>query len=296
MKRLLLIDSSSYIYRAFYALPPLTSPKGMPTGAIYGFVRMMLKLLKDFDPEYIAAVFDTKGKTVRHESFQEYKANRKEAPDDLTVQIPFIEQIIVDLGIKILKMPGYEADDIIATLAKKAAKENYEVIIVSPDKDMLQLIDERIKVYNPVNDTLYDREKVIEKYSVEPSQFIDYLTMIGDSIDNVPGIKGVGPKTASVLIGEYKTLDNIIESKDKLSEKYKKLFENVDKDQIKKSKELITLYDVPINIEIEDLKKKKPDLVKLKNTFQEFGFKSLLKDIDKEKKKNDDEKVQKTLF
>ncbi|MCX7760611.1 MAG: 5'-3' exonuclease [Hydrogenothermaceae bacterium] len=294
MKRLLLIDSSSYIYRAFYALPPLTSPKGIPTGAIYGFVRMLLKLLNDFNPEYVAAVFDSKGKTIRHMQFTEYKANRKETPDSLSIQIPYIKEILNTLNIKIVKKEGFEADDIIATLAKDAEKKGFEVIVVTPDKDMLQLVNDKIKVFNPVSEILYDSQKVKEKYGIEPNQFVDYLSLIGDPVDNVPGIKGVGPKTASELLNKYGSIENILQNLDKLPEKYKKLFENIDRESIEKSKQLVNLYQTEIEIDIEDLKKGKPDLIKLKQIFDELGFKSLMKDVEKSKPK--EEIKQKTLF
>lgn len=266
----------------------------MQTGAIYGFVRMLLKLIEDFKPEYIAAVFDSKGKTVRHQSFTEYKATRRETPNDLVAQIPYIKQIIKLLGIKILKMEGYEADDIIATVAKKAVSEGFDVIIVSPDKDMLQLVNSHIKVFNPVKEVLYDENKVLEDYHIKPSQFVDFLSMVGDNVDNVPGIKGVGPKTAQTLLNQFETLENIIENTQNLPEKYKKFFEGLDIDSIKKSKQLIELYQVPIEIEIESLKKEKADLVKLRELFTELGFKSLLNENKKEKK--DKETKQKSLF
>ncbi|MEZ0323468.1 MAG: 5'-3' exonuclease H3TH domain-containing protein [Hydrogenothermaceae bacterium] len=294
MKRLLLIDSSSYIYRAFYALPPLTSSKGIPTGAVYGFVRMLLKLLNDFNPEYIAAVFDSKGKTIRHKQFKEYKANRRETPDSLSIQIPYIEEILNTLNIKIVKKEGFEADDIIATLAKDAEKKGFEVIVVTPDKDMLQLIDDKIKVFNPVSEILYNSQKIKEKYGIEPLQFVDYLTLIGDPVDNIPGIKGIGPKTASEILSNYGSIENILQNLDKLPEKYRKFFENTDRETIEKSKQLVSLYQAQLDLNIEDLKKGKPDLIKLKQIFEELGFKSLMKDIEKNKSK--EEIKQKTLF
>ncbi|MEJ5172816.1 MAG: 5'-3' exonuclease H3TH domain-containing protein [Hydrogenothermaceae bacterium] len=294
MKRLLLVDSSSYIYRAFYALPPLTSPKGVPTGAIYGFVRMLLKLINDFNPDYIAAVFDSKGKTIRHQQFTEYKANRRETPDSLSIQIPYIKEILNTLNIKIVKKEGFEADDIIATLAKDAEKRGFEVIVVTPDKDMLQLVDEKIKVFNPVSEILYDSQKVKEKYGIEPTQFVDYLALVGDPVDNVPGIKGIGPKTASELLNKYGSIENILQNLDRLSEKYRKLFESIDRESVEKSKQLVNLYQTEIEIDIEDLKKGKPDLTKLKQIFDELGFKSLMKDVEKSKPK--EEIKQKTLF
>ncbi len=294
-KRLVLVDGSSYLYRAYYALPPLTSPKGKPTGAIYGFIRMIASLMKELSPEYIAVVFDLPGKTFRHEKYQEYKANRKETPDDLKVQIPEIKKLIKLWGIKILEIPGYEADDIIATLAKKGEKEGFEVIIVTPDKDMMQLVDEDIKILNPVNNEIFDREKVKEKYGVYPEQFVEYLAMIGDTVDNIIGVKGVGPKTAEKLLNEYGSIENIYKHLDKLKPKLKEAFLEA-KDRLKENIFLIKLKtDVPLNISIEELKKGKADLQKLKEEFEELGFKSLVKDLHKVKKEEPVIK-QNTLF
>ncbi len=284
MKKVVLIDGSSYVYRAFYALPPLTSPKGEPTGAIYGFVRMIAKLLNELKPQYIAVVFDHPGKTFRHEEFKEYKATRKETPDDLKIQIPRIKQILKLWGIKVLEIPGYEADDIIATLAKKAEEESFEVIIVTPDKDMLQLVDDKIKVLNPINDTLFDIEKVKQKYGIYPQQFIDYLSIIGDNVDNIIGVHGVGPKTAQKLLEEFGNIQQIYKNIDKLKEKLKEAFLEA-KDRINLNKKLIELKtDVPVDISIEDLKKLPADMVRLKELFKEFGFKSIKLDSSQKEK------------
>lgn len=296
MKRLLLIDSSSYIYRAFFALPPLTSEKGLPTGAIYGFIRMLLKLLEDFQTDYVVAVFDAKGKTIRHESYQDYKATRRETPNDLKQQIPYIKQILTLLGIKIVEMEGYEADDIIATLSKEAIKKGFEVIVVSPDKDMMQLVGEGVKVYNPVSEMLYDKTEVYKKYGVEANQFLDYLTLIGDTIDNVPGVKGVGPKTAQQLLTQFGSLEGIMKNIEKLPQKYRRLFEGISFEDVEKSRELLKLYTAPLDIQIESLKRDKADLIKLKELFEELGFKSFLKDSPKEKVKEKREFEQKSLF
>ncbi|NPA52473.1 MAG: 5'-3' exonuclease [Aquificae bacterium] len=284
MKRVVLIDGSSYIYRAFYALPSLTSPKGEPTGAIYGFIRMISKLLKELQPEYIAVAFDYPGKTFRHEEYKEYKATRKETPDELKAQIPKIKQILKLWGIKVIEIPGYEADDIIATLAKKAVEKGFEVIIVTPDKDMLQLVNDKIKVLNPVNDELFDKDKIKEKYGIYPEQFVDFLTLIGDKVDNLIGVHGIGTKTAQKLLNQYKDIEEIYKNLDKLKEKQKKSFEEA-KERINLNKKLIQLKtDTPLDMEIEELKKEKTDMTNLKEMFHNLGFKSLK--IEEEKKEN----------
>ncbi|ACN98808.1 DNA polymerase I [Sulfurihydrogenibium azorense Az-Fu1] len=296
-KKLLLVDGSSYLYRAYYALPPLSAPDGTPTGAIYGFVRMLLKLISTFNTPYIAVVFDRPEKTVRHKIYKEYKATRKETPNDLQVQIPKIKEIIKLLGIKILEIPGYEADDIIATLSKKAENRSFEVIIVTPDKDMNQLIDQHIKIFNPMKEEIVDTQKVIEKYGVSPQQFIDYLVLVGDSIDNIPGIKGVGPKTAASLLQEFGSIDRILENKDKLKGKLKESFAAVSKEDIQLVRSLVKLHqDIDIPVEIESLKKDKPDLIKLKEIFEKLGFKSLIKEIEKPNLEKKQTIVQKSLF
>lgn len=296
--KVVLIDGSSYLYRAFYALPPLKSPDGKPTGAIYGFIRMLLKTINLFNTPYIAVAFDLPGKTVRHEKFKEYKATRKETPNDLKAQIPTIKEIIKLLGINIIEKPSYEADDIIATLSKKAEKEGYEVIIVTPDKDMNQLINENIKIYNPMKDEIVDTEKIKENYGILPTQFLDYLTLIGDNIDNIPGIKGVGPKTATLLLNEFGNLENILKNIDKLKGKLKEYFQEVKLEDVLSMKDLLKLHDdLEIDLEIKDLKKEKPDLEHLKNIFEKLGFKSLLKDVEKDNlTKEDNKKTQKSLF
>lgn len=275
MKKIVLVDGSSYVYRAFYALPPLTSPKGEPTGAIYGFIRMIAKLMNELKPEYIAVAFDHPGKTFRHKEFKEYKATRKETPDELKSQIPKIKKILKLWGIKVLEIPGYEADDLIATLAKKAEEKGFEVIIVTPDKDMLQLVNQNIKVLNPINEYLFDREKVKEKYGIYPEQFVDYLSLIGDTVDNIIGVHGVGPKTAQKLLEKFQNIEGIYENLDQLKEKLKNAFEEA-KERVQLNKKLIKLKtDAPIDVDIEDLKKGKTDIVKLKQIFDELGFKSL---------------------
>ncbi|WP_457625629.1 5'-3' exonuclease [Persephonella sp.] len=294
-KKLILIDGSSYLYRAFYALPPLKSPKGEPTGAIYGFIRMLSKLMNEFNPEYIAVAFDLPGKTFRHEEYKEYKATRKETPDELKQQIPKLKEILKLWGIKIIEIPGYEADDIIATLAKKGKERGFEVIIVTPDKDMMQLVEEGVYIFNPVTEEIFDREKVKEKYGIYPKQFVDFLAMVGDTVDNIIGVKGVGPKTARKLLEQFGNIENILENIDKLKPKLQEAFEEA-KERLEQNKFLVKLKsDVPVEVEPQDLHKEKADLITLKKRFEELGFRSLLKEIGKVKsieKKGE----QKSLF
>ncbi|NPA12878.1 MAG: 5'-3' exonuclease [Aquificae bacterium] len=289
-KKLILIDGSSYLYRAFYALPPLTSPSGIPTGAVYGFVRIVSKLLKEYSPEYIAVVFDLPSKTFRHETYTEYKANRRETPDQLKVQIPIIKEILKLWGIKILEMEGYEADDIIATVSKMAKENGFNVLIITPDKDMTQLIDSQINILNPITNEVINTEKVEEKYGIKPSQFVDFLAIVGDSVDNIKGVKGVGEKTAKKLLNQYGSIEGIYQNIESLKPKLKEAFLEA-KDRLEENRFLVKLKDdIPLDFTLEDLKKEKADLLKLKEKFEQLNFKTLLKEIQKENRPKPEEK------
>ncbi len=295
MKKLVLIDGSSYMYRAFYALPPLTSPKGEPTGAIYGFIRMLSSLIKEVNPDYIAVVFDLSKKTFRHKKVKSYKATRRETPDLLKEQIPKIKEILKLWGIKVLELEGYEADDIIATLTKKF-KNSYEVLIVSPDKDMIQLVDRNVKLLNPIQNIIYDVEKVKEKYGIFPNQFVAYQAIVGDSVDNIKGVKGVGKKTAISLLNQYGSLDGIIRNLDSLKPKVKEAFEK-SIDALKDAEFLVKLKDdIDLDIPIEELEVKNTNWEDLKKVFEELGFKSFLKKLKEMKLDIENKPSQKSLF
>src|SRR3954467_3644587 len=207
---LVLVDGSSYLYRAFHALPPFTNSRGEPTGAVFGVLNMLAKFLKDYEPERIAVVFDAAGKTFRDELFAEYKAHRPPMPDDLRAQIEPLFEAVRGLGLPILRESGVEADDVIGTLACAAAKENLSVLISTGDKDMAQLVSPKITLINTMSGTVLDREGVKTKFDVFPEQIIDYLALVGDSSDNIPGIDKVGPKTAAKWLGKYSTLDGLV--------------------------------------------------------------------------------------
>ncbi|RUM60907.1 MAG: 5'-3' exonuclease, partial [Persephonella sp.] len=284
-----------YMYRAFYALPPLTSPKGEPTGAIYGFIRMLSSLIREVNPDYIAVVFDLSKKTFRHKKVKSYKATRQETPNLLKEQIPKIKEILKLWGIKVLELEGYEADDIIATLTKKF-KSSYEVLIVSPDKDMIQLVDKNVKLLNPIQNIIYDIEKVKEKYGIFPNQFVDYQAIVGDSVDNIKGVKGVGKKTAVSLLNQYGSLDEIIKNLDSLKPKVKEAFEK-SIDVLKEAEFLVKLKnDIDLNIPIEELEVKNIRWKDLKKVFEELGFKSLLKKLKEMKLNGENKPLQKSLF
>jgi len=280
-RRLFLIDGNSFCYRAFYAIRALTNSKGLPTNALYGFVTMLNKLIKENGPEMLAVAFDLKGPTFRHKKFEEYKAHRKPMPDDLASQMPLIKKVVSAYNIPIFEVEGYEADDVLATLAKKAEEHNIETFIVTGDKDALQLVDPHIKVISTHKEGLiYDAEKVKEVYGVEPERMTDIMALMGDPTDNIPGVPGIGEKTAVELIVEFGSLDNLLKNVDRVKgEARKKAIRDNEKAALL-SRDLAVLdTDVPIKIDFKELELKEPDQSALMELFKEFEFKSLLKDV-----------------
>ncbi|EKD53778.1 MAG: hypothetical protein ACD_60C00155G0005 [uncultured bacterium] len=289
IKPLILVDGSSYLYRAFHALPSLTNSKGFPTGAVYGVINMLRKLLTQYEPEYIAVVFDAKGKTFREEMYEKYKANRPPMPNELVQQISPIHDIIRALGIPLLMEEGVEADDIIGTLAKQAKENNMDTLISTGDKDLAQLVDPHTTLINTMTDTLLTPETVVEKFGIPPNLIVDYLALVGDTVDNIPGVPQVGPKTAVKWLLEYGSLAHVMENSDKIKSK---VGENLRASltQLPLAKSLATIkLDVPLKINLTDLKQKAPDTEKLVALYREFEFKSWLNDLlEKNPKQNQD--------
>jgi DNA polymerase-1 len=282
-KRLIIIDASSLLYRAFHALPPLTNAKGQPTGAVYGFLLILFKAIKDVKANYVVACFDTKKPTFRHEQFTEYKAHRAPTPDGIIAQFPVIKEVLKSFNIPLFEQEGFEADDLIATIAKKYASDA-KVFIVSGDLDNLQLVDEHIRVYTPgktIKETiLYDTAKVVERFGVTPSQMNDFKALTGDTSDNVPGVPGVGKTTAADLIQTYGSLENLYAElatdtailKPKVKEALKQ-----NKESAFMSLELVkTKKDMDIDFKIEACKFGGFDMQKVKTMFNELGFSSLI--------------------
>src|ERR1700716_1569990 len=209
-RKLILVDGSGYLYRAFHALPPLTTTKGEPTGAVLGVLNMLNKLMKEESPARVAVVFDAPGRTFRDDLFDQYKAHRVPMPDDLRSQVQPLYDVVAAMGLPLLRVSGVEADDVIGTLAKQGAESGYEVLISTGDKDMAQLVGPHIELINTMSNTRLDRAGVKTKFDVFPEQIVDYLALVGDSSDNIPGITGVGPKTAAKWLGQYETLDELI--------------------------------------------------------------------------------------
>lgn len=291
-KRLVIIDSNALIHRAYHALPPLTTKKGELVNAIYGFLLVFLKALRELQPDFIAATFDLPSPTFRHRKFEKYKATRPKAPDELYKQIPKIKEILKAFSVSIFEKEGFEADDLIGTIAKIAPKKQIipeiETIILSGDLDTLQLVNHYTKVYTlrkGMKDTiLYDEKAVKERYNLQPSQLIDFKALKGDPSDNIPGVPGVGEKTAIKLLQEFKNLENLYKGLKEKSEKAKKLKSHLRKvlleyeDQAFFSKMLAKIRrDVEIDFDFKKCDWKKYNKKKVIQIFKDFGFYSLIK-------------------
>jgi len=279
-----LIDGSSYIYRAYHTTQGLSNSKGFPTGAIFGFTNMLVKTLKDKQPSRIAVVFDARGPTFRHEQFEAYKATRPPMPEDLSVQIPVIHDLVAAYRLPMLSLPGYEADDIIATLTEEARAKGLPVVIVSGDKDLMQLVGDDIRMWDPQRDKIYDAAAVKEKFGVGPDRLLDLLAMMGDTSDNIPGVPGVGPKTAAKLIEQFGSLDGVFEHIDEISPKGTKDKIAANRDKALLSRDLVRLNDhVRLDKTVDDLKVPEPDTTKLRELFKELEFKRYLDELPTEK-------------
>ena len=281
-KPLILVDGSSYLYRAFHALPPLTNSKGEATGAIYGTVNMLKKLLSDYETEQVVVVFDPKGKTFRHDMYEKYKATRPPMPQELQSQIAPLHDIICAMGFPLIIEQGVEADDVIGTLAKKASEQGQPVLIATGDKDMAQLVNDQITLVNTMSGQVLDRVGVINKFGVPPELIIDYLALIGDKVDNIPGIDKVGPKTALKWLQAYDTMDGIIKYADEIQGK---VGENLRKglDKIPIAKQLLLIKcDVPLSLTTSDLTLRPVDTKKLMGLYKRYEFKTWLLELLKE--------------
>ncbi len=293
---LILIDGSSYLYRAYHALPPLMSSKNQPTGAIRGVISMINKILLDHPNSPLGVIFDAKGKTFRHEMYKDYKANRPPMPEDLVVQIEPINQIIEALGIKLLSIKGVEADDVIGTLAKEANEAGLDTVISTGDKDMTQLVNKHIKVVNTMSNELLDEKGVENKFGVKPELIIDYLALVGDTSDNVPGVEKVGPKTAVKWLTEYGSLDEIIKNAEKISGKVGENLRN-GLSQLHISKELVTIKkDVSLEVGVKDLMVGKRNKKLLEELYTELEFKAWLEKEEVPQKEVREELTRKSKY
>ncbi|OGP55286.1 MAG: DNA polymerase I [Deltaproteobacteria bacterium RBG_13_52_11] len=284
LKKFFLIDGSSYIFRAFFAIRGLSTAKGIPTNAAFGFTSMLLKVLRDHKPDGVAVVFDTKKPTFRHKLYADYKANRPTMPDDLAAQIPYIKKIVEGFRIPALEKEGYEADDLIGTIAKKAEKDGIEVVIVSGDKDLLQLVSEKVTLLDTMKDAHKGLREVKERFGVIPGRIPDILGLAGDSIDNIPGVPGIGEKTAVDLIKRFGSLDSLLQRLEGLDEKElkKKTKENIrtHRDQALLSRDLATIdTNIPLEIRWDDFLLSAPDEEGLRATFKELEFHKFIQEL-----------------
>ncbi|MFH1534237.1 MAG: 5'-3' exonuclease H3TH domain-containing protein [Nitrospirota bacterium] len=306
MKKIILIDGNAVIHRAFHALPPFKTSQGEQVNAVYGFSSILLNLLNYEKPEYIAVSFDLKGPTFRHEEYKEYKATRKKAPDELYSQIPRIKDIVRAFEIPIYEIEGFEADDVLGTLAKQIEKkEDIKTYIFTGDMDTLQLVTEKTMVLSPARGIkepiIYDVQKVLSKYGLKPSQVPDMKGLQGDSSDNIKGVAGVGAKTAKTLLQKYGNLENIYDHLDEITGKVHDNLKN-DKENAFFSRKLATIVtDVPIELDIEECRTHEYDKEKILTLFGELEFKTLMGRLTKfnnhsKEKKIQEDNTQQSLF
>jgi DNA polymerase-1 len=270
---LYLLDISSYIYRAFHAIRGLATSQGFPTNAAFGVTNMLLKVLRERQPQYLALAFDSKAPTFRHREYPEYKAHRPPMPEELTMQLPFIQKIIRGLNLPILEKEGFEADDLISTLVRQAREEGFEVEIVSGDKDLLSLVQKGVAMWDPMKNVRYDQATIEEKYGVSPTELVEVKALAGDASDNIPGVPGIGEKTALKLIARYHTLENLLSHHKDIKEKGIRLKLAEHADQARLSRRLVLLEDqVPLQVEVESLRPGPPDREALRQLFLELEF------------------------
>jgi DNA polymerase-1 len=279
MKNIVLVDGSSYLFRAYHAMPYLINKQGEPTGAILGVINMLKKLPTKYNTEYVAVIFDAKGKSFRNDIYPEYKANRKSMDDELRVQIKPLHDIVKKMGFPLIVVDGVEADDVIGTLTKDLEKEDCRVVISTGDKDMAQLVNEKVVLFDSMKNVTADVDGVVEKYGVRPDQIIDYLALMGDSSDNIPGVPSVGPKTAVKWLAEYENMEGVITNQDKIKGKVgEKLRDNIE--QLRLSYTLATIKcDLELGLSLDDLKCKESDNEYLAERFTHYGFNALLKGL-----------------
>lgn len=275
-QKLYLIDGANYLFRAFYAIGPLSTSQGLPTNALYGFTQMLVSLVRDEKPDYIAVLFDTKEPTFRDALYPAYKANRKESPEDLVPQFPYVRPIVEALGIAAFERPGFEADDLMGTFARRFASDDLDVVIVSGDKDLMQLVDDHVTLLDTMKQKRIGKNEVWEKFGVDPEHVVDVLGLAGDSSDNIPGIPGIGPKTATTLVSHYGSLENILREAPNitgtLGEKIRTHAESA-----KLSRTLATIKtDIAVDVSLDRLVSKGPDPVKARELFSELEFTKVL--------------------
>src|SRR3989454_8382551 len=287
LKKLFLVDAMAHVYRAFFAPMPqrLTGPGGVPTNVPFLFGNILRRLIKDYQPDYIGIVFDPPGATFRDKLFEKYKAQRQPMPDEMRVQLPFVRRLCEAMRLPILEIKGYEADDVIGTMAVKAGKHNLEVLIVSNDKDMMQLVGKSVRTLRTGSgglkgDIVVDEKKVEELLGVPPEKVVDYMALLGDTIDNIPGAKGIGEKGAAELIKKYGSVENALDHADEVSNKRYREALQQQREQVLMSKQLAAIAkDAPIEVNLRELERHPPNGAALAELYRELGFSSLLKEL-----------------
>src|SRR5436309_7477905 len=277
--RLFLIDGYSNIFRAFYAIRNLSTSRGEPTNAIYGFVTMLRKLLREEAPELVGVALDV-GKTFRSEKYEDYKANRRPMPEDLASQLPWIRRVLEAYRIPILELAGYEADDVLGSLSCRAAEAGYDVVLVSADKDLMQLVEPRVALYHTGRNKLYGPQEVTEDFGVPPEKVADVLALMGDSIDNIPGVPGIGEKGAKALIQEYGSLEELLARAGEVTRKAYREGLTQNAEQARLSKELSTIHtDLDVPFDPHALRRDPPDVEALRQVLTELEFFSLVEEL-----------------
>lgn len=281
-KELYLIDGSAYVYRAYHAIRNLSNSKGLATNAAFGFTKMLMKLMGERRPQYAAMFFDAKGPTFRHEIFSKYKANRPPMPEDLAVQLPYIKKITRGFNLPVYELQGYEADDLIGTLARKAEKEGFSVVMVTGDKDFMQLVSEHVTIWDTMKDTVTDLSAIRERFQLDPGQLIDVMGLSGDTSDNVPGVPGIGPKTAASLIQDFGSVEKLYANLETVTRKAQREKLEKYKEQALLSRKLVAICtDAPLEFLPEKLRVGEPDETILGPIYQELEFRQLQKDLPK---------------
>src|SRR5215467_8827728 len=288
-KKLFLVDAMAHVYRAFFAPMPqrLTGPDGTPTNVPFLFGNILKRLIKDYEPRYIGVVFDPPGATFRDELFEKYKAQRQPMPDDMKVQIPLVRRLCEAMRLPILEERGYEADDVIGTVAVQASNQGFEVLIVSNDKDMMQLVGKNVRTLKTGSggakgDILVDGAKVQELLGVPPEKVVDYMALLGDTVDNIPGAKGIGEKGAAELIQKYGTVEKALDHADEVPNKRYREALQQQRNQVMMSKQLAAIAtELPLKLELEKLELRDPDAAELGALYRELGFSSLLRELGK---------------
>jgi DNA polymerase-1 len=279
-KRLVLIDGHGYIYRAFFALPPLSTSKGLQTNAVYGFTNMLLKIVREQQPDYLAVAFDSKGPTKRHEEFEAYKAHRPPMPDPMAQQLPYIERMVEAFKIPTLVMEGYEADDLIGTIARQAETQGLAVTIVTADKDMLQLVSPRVTVFDTLKNKVFGEPQVVERFGVAPPLVPDVLGLMGDSTDNIPGVEGIGEKTAKKLVSEYGSVEDILARLSEIPQAKLRASLELHKDEARRSRRLATIeVNCPVTLDLSRFARQEPDTDRLVTLCRELEFTALLRTL-----------------